>query len=104
MDSDWEYTDIITIYDFKTNKFRQSSIKCPKKRRFKAVMANNSQNDELLTFGFVNECFRSSQFNDIQVLPYYLVKLIGNWVCYEFIHIVADDGKHWRLNIDTILQ
>ena len=101
------WTDIISIYDFKINKFRQCSVKCPKKTRFEAVMVNNSENDELLTFGFVNKCFRSSQFNDIQALPYYLITLIGNWVCSEFIHIVNTDhngGNHWKINVEAIMQ
>ena len=99
-----ECTDIISIYDHQTNKFRESIIKCPKKEQFEAITVNNPKNDSLVTCGFINECFRSSTFKHIQPMPHYLVQLISNKVSFEYIHIVqANNGNHWMLNVDDIL-
>ena len=76
-------------------------------------MIYNNHRDEILTFGFVDACFRSSEFENIIKLPHYLVKLIGKWISIEYVHLllhqqaVRDIGysgiNHCRINVDDIL-
>eukprot|EP01084_Bolivina_argentea_P251776 422425_1 len=99
------YGDNISILEVKTMKFRNCNIKCPKEGTFHAVMVNNEYSDKLLSCGFINQCFNSSEFNNIQVLPHYLIKLIRTFVCTEFIHLLIEDedGSHWKINVDDII-
>eukprot|EP01084_Bolivina_argentea_P177395 306772_1 len=102
---DNKYSDNIFIYDIKFNTFRKSKVKLPKSDldRCNAVITNNKCNDELLTFGFIRICYKSNTFIKLQYLPVYLIQLIGKWVCYQNIHIIADNGEHWKINVDCII-
>ena len=63
-----------------------------------------------MTFGFVNECYKTGPFQGVQRLPFYLIKLIANWVCFEELHLLIkhdqDDPKafHWMINVDNIIE
>ena len=80
---------------------------------FNATLVHNDKRDELLTFGFVNACFRSSEFKTIRKLPHYLKKLIGQSISIEYVHLIfhegtgADDAfpviNHWKINVDNII-
>eukprot|EP01084_Bolivina_argentea_P300347 517890_1 len=75
---DSQCSDNIYFYDIKCNSFRKSKVKCPKLQfRYNAVITNNKYNDELLTFGFINKCYKSNKFINLKHLPVDLIKLIG---------------------------
>ncbi len=67
-------------------------------------MTNNSTSDELKNFGFVNDCYKSEKFKNIQPLPQYLIKIICCYFCHEEIYLLERLGAHWKINVDHILQ
>merc|ERR1712113_36379 len=87
-DGEYIISGMITVYDRKYGRFRVSPIRCPSQgmfpcHGFSAVLMHNDDNDAKLVFGFVNEYCR---LLDIQLLPSYLIKLIGCWLSMENIH------------------
>eukprot|EP01084_Bolivina_argentea_P015582 29201_1 len=98
-------SDNIFIYDIRNNIFTKSKMKCPKKGSYHAITINNSKHDEIATFGFVNGCYKAANFVGVQILPHYLIKIIGCYFCHEEIHLLRrDSGEHWEINVDHILQ
>ena len=97
-------TDRILMYDVRNDDFKQISIKCPVESQFAAAITRDDARDELLTFGFINHCYTSSQFRNVQLLPHYLIRLITNWICHENIHLISTDGDHWFIDIDSFIQ
>ena len=73
------------------------------------IILRDDKRDELLVFGFINQCFRNKEMINVQILPVYLIKLIRGWVCIEMVHLIAWtkdwDRKylHWKINVDDIL-
>ncbi len=98
-----EGSDNIFIYDIIKNKFMISKIKCPEKAEYQAILFNNSLRDEILTYGYIKNCFKNPMFNNVQLLPTYLVKMIGVYYCLEQIHLIGRKNKHWSINIDCLL-
>ena len=103
-------TRIITVYNVKQNIFYQSNIQCPAISEifnsdfiYQGIIMGNKQNDELLTFGFIRNLFDNHDFNGIQPLPHYMIKLISNWINNDKVHIF-DKEHHFQINLDKILQ
>eukprot|EP01084_Bolivina_argentea_P310624 537546_1 len=82
------YCDTISVFDFQNEILRDCSIKCPCKGAFGSLVVNNEEDDDLLVFGYVKELYGSGCFNDVQQMPHYLIQLIRNYVCNEFIHLI----------------
>eukprot|EP01084_Bolivina_argentea_P015580 29197_1 len=103
--TDASFSDDIFIYNVRKNIFTKSKMKCPKKGSYHAITINNSKHDEIATFGFVNGCYKAANFVGVQILPHYLIKIIGCYFCHEEIHLLRrDSGEHWEINVDHILQ
>ena len=75
-----------------------------------AILTRNKEFDDLLTFGYVHECYKMEKFKDMQVIPFYLIRFIGKWICCETIHLFTLHGdkdmtrKHWTIDVDKIMQ
>eukprot|EP01084_Bolivina_argentea_P270761 460472_1 len=67
----------ILVYDIVNNMLRKSSITCPYSHH--AVVMRDTYGDNLMVFGFVNQCFKLSECMNMQKLPHYLIQLIGKW-------------------------
>ena len=98
------WTDRILMYDVRNDTLNQISIKCPLKSRVAAtITTRDGARDELLTFGFINRCYKEAS-----MMPYCLIRLIANWICRENIHLIVTDGdslgNHWCIDIDAIIQ
>eukprot|EP01084_Bolivina_argentea_P121503 215324_1 len=98
------FSDYIFVFNMKQKQFCKSTIKCPFKGNCVAtIMETNYM--ELLTFGFVNQCFQQSEFKDLQRLPYYIKKFMAQWISNEWIYLVEKSTrKHWKIHVDTIIQ
>ena len=108
-----EFRDDIFIIDTKKYERKKCSIKIPYQGRFHAMMMRNCARDDLLAFGYINKCFKSKELKDIQRLPHYLVKFIGNWFVMEFIHLfgikdqkrfIQNEYNHWMINVDKLIS
>eukprot|EP01084_Bolivina_argentea_P310623 537545_1 len=84
----YTYSDKISVFDVEKAVLRDCSIKCPYKGLFGGLIVNNEEDDDLLVFGYVKELYGSGCFNDVQQMPHYLIQLIRNYVCNEFIHLI----------------
>jgi len=92
--SDGSLRDCIFVYDFRTQTFSESAIKCPERGIFHAAIAKNEPLDEVIVFRF-NEYFASSAS---------MVQLIASFVATEWIHLIRyGNGQHWKLRVDEIL-
>eukprot|EP01084_Bolivina_argentea_P310626 537550_1 len=101
-----EDCDTITVLDVQNAVLRNCSIKCPKKGEFGGIIVNNKEDDDLLVFGYVNQFYRSGCFNNVEEIPHYLIQLIRNYVCNEFIHLIKkySSAEHWKIDVDCIIS
>ena len=95
----------------------QSKVQCPMTARFNATLIYDDRRDELLTFGFINACFRFPEFENFRKLPYYLIQLIKKWISIEYVHLIfhqhkfmghgvkfnCPENNHWKINVDHLL-
>merc|ERR1712087_1040812 len=71
-------------------KLKRSSIKCPTVGEcFAARTGGVDSKDGILVCGFINECFKSKEFENIQLLPDYLINIIAQWYGSEMIHWIG---------------
>ena len=109
-----EMDHFIYIYDVKAKDLIKSDVKMPENISGTAAtsaITRNNDKENLLTFGFVNQCFNTKNYENMQQLPFYLIKLIEKWVCFETMHVIIDDSTedkiqntHWIIDVDTILS
>ena len=105
----WIHANIF-VYNIKNKKLMKSDIRSPFIGYPFGAITKNDENDELLTFGFIRNCYKIfSLFNDVQIMPFYLMKFIQKWVCNEKLHLMLSkeyDNKiktHWMINVDRII-
>eukprot|EP01084_Bolivina_argentea_P072619 131857_1 len=103
------YSDHIFIYDTRNNTFSQSKIKCPVKGMYRAIIMNNSNRDEVVSYGFMRDCYKSENFINVQLLPENLTKIICCYYCYEEVYLLkkcqcTGTSEHWKISVDYILQ
>ena len=84
----------------------KSRISCPAKGWMDAIVTNDIDGDNVLTYAYVNDCYKLNNFGDMQILPYYLIEMIARWVSRQYIHLLTegDDRGHWKIDVDDILQ
>ena len=76
----------------------------------KIIITRNNRKENMVTFGFVNKCYKGKEYENIQHLPFYLIKFIERWVCYETLHLMTgspDDiakVNHWIIGVDKIID
>ena len=96
--------DTISIYDINQQQFRKCTLKCPSKDWYEAISVSNESKDELVVFGYVHEF--EAEYKGLSI-PLVLINRIQEYVHNEFIHLMTlchKDNKHWRINIDDILE
>eukprot|EP01084_Bolivina_argentea_P015570 29176_1 len=99
------YADAIFIYDTRNNVFVKSKIKCPEEAEYNAILMNDSKRNEMITFGFVRDCYKAETFVGVRSLPQYLIKIVCCYFCIEEIYLLKrNSGLHWKINVDCILQ
>ena len=99
---DFYWTDSIFVYDVKRNRLTQSPIRLPFKSFCRAQMIKNERRDYLMVTGFINECFQTAEYQNVQLLPFYLIQFIARWISNEYIHLMDYfDGEHWKIHIDS---
>ena len=104
----FEMTDNIFIYDLNNNTIKESAIRSPTMKLSTSITTRNVERDSLLTFGFIRDCYRLTAFVAVQKLPFYIIKFIEEWVCFETLHLIsiqgeADEHTHWSIDVDTII-
>lgn len=104
----YSFVGNIFLYNIRNKKLIKTDIKIPDDCLYLAIDSNKNR-DDLLVFGYVQELFKSPEYQTIPLLPYYLIKLIGKWISFENIHLtgVQEDELitvHWKINIDKIFQ
>ena len=96
--------------DRKANKLFKHTIETPNSWSgpWLGMTTKNDKNDDLLTFGYVNRCYKMPDFKGVQVLPFYLIKLIKEWVCFETLHLLQLNKDwswtDWTIDVDIILR
>ena len=110
-------TPSIYVFDTKNNTCKKCHVEFPifvddinMFNGFQGIMIRNKIKDELLTFGFVNNCFKLNEFTNVQILPHYLIDLIVKYIIMEYIHIfsiykvdINGHHEHWKISVDDLL-
>ena len=104
------------IYAFNATDytFKKCSMRWPEDGPMEAIMVRDAERDKLLAFGYVNMCFKLKEMTNVQVLPHYLIALIGKWFMMEYIHLFTHLGEgydseidlkhyHWKINVDHLI-
>ena len=99
----------IYIYDVIDNTFRQSKADCPVQSEYRATISDNINRDKLVVSGYINQCYKDSDFVHLQVLPFYLIELISKWYQYQNVYLMRHYAgrslsEHFVINVDDILQ
>ena len=102
----------VFVYDLINGKMTKSDIKGPAMKPLTAITTRNVQHDSLLTFGFINHCYKFKEFDGIQELPFYIIKFIEKWVCFELMYVIeltlsrqdTTPKHHWTIDVDAIIQ
>eukprot|EP01084_Bolivina_argentea_P123444 218763_1 len=85
-------TDDIFVLDMKNDNnwtIKQCTIKCPEVGNFIATRTGGVDSKcEILAIGFVKECFKVKEFDDLQLPPTYIVSLVGKYYSGEMIHLM----------------
>ena len=93
----------IFVYDVKYKKLMKSDIPTAETESFTGlVLTRNKDNEDVLTFGFVRDCYKMKQLRNTQSVPFYLIKFIGKWICYEIVHMIGHE-RHWTIDMDEIV-
>lgn len=104
----------IKILDMRTRKMLSSKVSLPRdefKLRsnswdstyIRAILMADPKQNELLTSGFIKKCYKSKQFKNVMVLPYYLVKMLSEWTIIEYIHLIDNYGsQHWKIDVQHL--
>eukprot|EP01084_Bolivina_argentea_P240260 403688_1 len=96
-------TSEIHVYDLKRYSKWISNICLPTNvKNCQAMIRSNIGKEEMLTFGYVRDCWNGSEFNNIQYPPLYLVKLIDSFHVIETVHIMTAE-RHFCINVDHII-
>ena len=109
-DDENNFVGEICAIDMENNKCKKCSIKWPGDVPMEAVIVRDACKDKLLAFGYVNMCFKEKELENAQLLPHYLIQLIGNCFVMEYIHLFdyhaykdVDEGiyfDHYHMNVD----
>ena len=92
--------DYIWIYDVEKNEFLQSKIRSPSlgvESRAIVMSDDYVHTHDSLISGFVGESFDGS-------LPLDIIIMIQNCVGGEDLHIIERNGKHWKIDMRTVLN
>ena len=101
-----DYHQFIFVYNVRNHKLIKSDIEAPLNYDACPVITRNGERDNLLTVGFINYCYKMEEFKDVQAMPFYLIKLIGEWVYFETLHaLIGEDlsRTHWIIDVDKII-
>ena len=74
---------------------------------YQAVIPSNKMNEELTCFGFVRSLWQNKEFEHILFPPYYLIQIITFFYNKEYLHLIdvgMDNGNHWRIKVDEIID
>ena len=97
------------IYVFDVNKFelKQSKIECPVSGYTSCVFFDNKLNNDLLTYGYIRDCYKQNGFENINYLSHDLILLISEWIRNEQIYGIFhdhSDQEHWSIDVKDILS
>ena len=103
--------------DLKTGKCESIDLKWPKDVDMRPrevsidyiITRKSQKDDELLTFGFVHECYKKDNMKKMQELPFYLIQLIAKWIFYNYLHIVFGEHEtakrqHFKILVDHVFD
>ena len=96
--------DGIVVFDMTTETTIKSDLRCPVPAAYDAVLLGSTMRNELSVFGFVRETFATSEFEEMQKLPLYIIQMMSKWFSNEWVHLVTLNKGHWRVNVDAFLN
>lgn len=98
------FTQRIQIIDLYRQCLRKTDINCPKRSfETKTVIRNDKYSQDIITFGFIRNCWRDPLFRGKEILPVYLIKIIERYYYYQVIHLFCQKGLHWTISVDHII-
>ena len=93
------YKDIFVL-DLNLMKIFECDIGFPFNRICRAIIMDQYEEDELLIYGFVR--YETIKYNiDI---PVEIMKLLVSWYCIEYMHVINEEGRHWKIDIAHIIN
>ena len=95
-------TNQISIINLKQWKSMKTTIKIPC-YGFCVSVIQNQIRDNLIIYGYINDLWKSQQFQTFNKFPIHLINLIGQWIKYDRVHLIGQ-GYHWSLSVDQIFQ
>lgn len=94
--------DEIILYDVQNKRMKVSRIKCPEKDVYHVMIV--MYDDKMVTFGFINECYRNKEYEMMQKLPCYLMDIVVKYVNNDILYLLSKtDGNCWKLSVDKFL-
>lgn len=98
----------IHVFDIEQRKIFKTMLTLPPgmSGSLHAICMKTKESDKLLVNGFVNNCYKKSQFSDMRQLPHYLIQIIDFYFENEYLHALNVDGRgeHWKININCVIN
>ena len=74
---------------------------------YHAIIGNNDVNEQILTNGYIRDCWNNTkEMQDCVYPPIYLIQIIENYYCDEVVHLFGSGHKlgHWNIKLNHILS
>eukprot|EP01084_Bolivina_argentea_P001881 3487_1 len=100
------YIKVLDMKDDNNWKMKQSTICCPDNGPCSAVRTNGVDSNKLLVIGFIKQCFKRKEFEEMSLPPMYLMTIITEFTAHaEMIHwMKAEDTSHFGIYLKDILS
>eukprot|EP01084_Bolivina_argentea_P139476 245366_1 len=95
----------IHVLDLDTFETFESKVKCPQQKvynEYKAARVGNTKKQNIVICGFIRRCWSQPEFDNIMYPSDDIIKLMQIWYAFDDVHLMAPNGKHWKINISHI--
>ena len=98
--------DNIYVLDLEDMVFKMSIRKCPKGSNYHAIAVGDRNKGDVITFGYIRDLWSLEEMKELKhkFPPNGLIKMIIMFYSMEMVYLLAQDGTHWKISMDKILN
>ena len=93
------YKDIFVV-DLQLMKIFQVDMKFPHNRICRAIIMSDDEKNDLLSHGFIRHEIKKHGID----IPFEIIELLCIWNSIEYLHVMNEQGKHWKINVDDVIN
>eukprot|EP01084_Bolivina_argentea_P215186 365308_1 len=90
------------VVNLKEMSIIKKEISVPCIQTGKMIIVSDEKVEELLSFGYIRNCWNLPSFSNIIYPPFYLTQLMNSYFTKEMIHMISA-ASHFSINVDKII-